>query len=211
MWLDIGGDSWEFEGVDGRVHTFLGPSVVGAIEFESRLRELGAYAEKRPNSFGSDLYRQDARFEWLVNRCLSLNGIEPFWCSWPQVERLLFGWVADDGQPQAALLVQIHGSVQQKAPQPPPPTIEQLIASLAASQGGIEAAVKLLKNLTPKQLAAITAAQAKACLVEDSAKVDAKVDRAGMEQLRQQMMERAKQHGNNQSQAVPGDSSQGGS
>lgn len=205
MWLDIGGDSWEFEGVDGRVYTFAGPSVVGAIEFDRRLRELGAYVDKRPDSFGGDLYSQDAQFEWLVNRCLSLNGIDPSWCSWAQVERLLFGWVDDDGQPQAALLVQIHGPAGTSVAQPPPPTIEQLIASLAASQGGIEAAVKLLKNLTPKQLAAITAAQAKAGPVEDSAKVD----RAGMEQLRQRMMERAK-HGNNQSQAVPGDSGQGG-
>jgi hypothetical protein len=146
-------------GVDGEIHSFRGPSVAGAIEFEQRLKELGEIADKASNAVGATLYRRDERFRWLIDRCLRLNGIAPSACSWPQIERLLFGWIDEDGNPCSALLIQIQ-AIPSESPQAlRPPSIEELIAAIAPLNGGIEKAIDLLQNVSPKQLSAILAAQ----------------------------------------------------
>lgn len=168
MWLDAGPDTYQFEGVDGEVHSFPGPSVVGAIEFEVRTRELGQVMDSNQHLTGVGLYKGHPRFRWLVNRCLEIHGINPLWVSWPQIERLLFGYVDEAGGLHGALLVEAMADAA-ATPQPDakPATIAELIASLAPAHGGIQGAIAVLQNLSPRQLGDILQAQKKTAEKQD--------------------------------------------
>jgi hypothetical protein len=194
MWLET--DNYQFEGCDGRIHSFQGPSVAGSYQFVEHLAGLGGILDEHPDQTGTELYRTHKLFQWLVDRCLQLNHIEPEWVSWRQVERFLFGWVDEGGVAQPAILVRIQA---EESPQPLSAseelTLEEVAALLAESQGGINAATNLLNNLTLKQLRRILSAQAKRA--KSTASPEASPEKfdetEGLQRLRQHMMEQAGQ------------------
>lgn len=188
MWLDSGPDTYQFEGVDGEVHSFPGPSVVGAIEFEVRTRELGQAMDQNQHLTGIGLYKGHPRFRWLVNRCLEIHGINPLWVSWSQIERLLFGYVDEAGELHGALLVEAMADAS-ATPQSDakPATIAELIASLAPAHGGIQGAIAVLQNLSPRQLGDILQAKKKMAEKQDPKHSE----REGMRAFKKQLEEEA--------------------
>lgn len=200
MWLQT--DSYEFEGCDGVIRSFQGPSAAGSYRFTERLAQLGQVLADHPEKTGAELYRDNKWFQWLVNCCLELNHIEPEWVNWKQVERFLFGWVDEAGVAQTAILVRIQEEESPKSlSNQELLTLEEVAALLAESQGGIKAATELLNNLTLKQLRRILSAQAKrAKATADPEASPEKLDEAeGLERLRQHMMEQAGQVSNGDS------------
>lgn len=202
MWLeDLDEDSYSFVGADGEIRSFVGPSVLGSLEFAERLKHLGKIADANPSKRGIDLYAIDAKFRWTVDRLLRICHIEPDWCSWEQIERLLFGWIDDVGFHEAILVsIQKLPISGQQSGSESPPTAEDLVGALAASQGGVDAAIALLKNLTPKQLQAILQSQKPKDPV--SGRSGRSAEDEGMERLRQHMVQQARQNGDQGSKAI---------
>jgi hypothetical protein len=83
--------TYEFEGVDGAIHTFSGCSLVGMFEFADRVAQVRQIlGEASPDMPASAIYQSDKRFRWTVDRCLILNGIKAEWCNWQICQQLLF-------------------------------------------------------------------------------------------------------------------------
>lgn len=190
MWLDVTPDQFEFEGVDGIVHTFAGMSVSGVFEFEARLGEIGAIIQANPDRSAQESYQRDKRFRFLIDRALQLNHIKPAWVCWSQVEAFLFGsWDEATGEAVPPLLL----SIQPQAPQSDrlqsnqPATLEAIIGQLSTVVD-FKTAMEMVQNLTPAQLSQILAARSEATEApEDKLKRN---QRNGLEKRRQEMAQR---------------------
>jgi hypothetical protein len=151
--LKIDLQRYEFEGVDGTIHTFPGCSLVGLFEFQERIAEL----QQRLRSAADDLdveqfYRSDLEFRHGVDRCLLLNGIAPHWCNWQIASQLLFA---------PGLLIEINQPPQKarSTVDAEPGTLAELIAGIAQVTG-IQDAIELAKTQPAKSLLEIIDAYA---------------------------------------------------
>ncbi|MBE9102755.1 hypothetical protein [Vacuolonema iberomarrocanum] len=154
--IHIPSTTYEFIGVAGEVYSFGGCSIAGAIEFEGRLRELAAALSSAGKATSEELYRTDKQIRWLIDRCLQLNGIDPSWVSWTQLEQLLFG-----DSTRSALLTQINASKKTKAQsEAQTQTLAEIVALLAGPNGNIPEAINLATTLPAHFLSEVLAARA---------------------------------------------------
>lgn len=135
--LDLPLTSYELMGADGQVHRFYGCSLAGKFEFQDRLGEIAIALSTAPEYLTPEhLYLTDAKFRWLCDRCLELNGIKPDWVNWAMLEALL---LADEAvlltinQPRESAGVVVGNGE--------PQTLEEIIAILAETEGGFEEAI----------------------------------------------------------------------
>jgi hypothetical protein len=136
--LDLALTTYEFEGVDGLIHTFSGCSLVGMFEFADRVAQVRQIlGESSPDMPASAIYQSDKRFRWTVDRCLSLNGIQAEWVNWEICQQLLF----DPG-----ILLQLNQPKQSaKAVGGKAASLPELIAGIAHVTGMAEA-IELAKT-----------------------------------------------------------------
>lgn len=148
----------EFEAVDGRIRSFYGCSVVGAIEFDERLEEL-RQALKGQSDGGSTeaLYRDDKWIRHLIDRCLELNGIDPSWVTWEMVSQLLFGRTVD-GQAREGYLVELNrpeGVRNVGDASVPLSSRSEVLAAIASHCGSLEGAYRLAETVPSRELWAV--------------------------------------------------------
>jgi hypothetical protein len=130
--------TYEFEGVDGQIHTFSGCSLVGMFEFADRIAQVRQIlGEASPDMPAAAIYQVNKRFRWTVDRCLSLNGIQAEWCNWEICEQLLFspGILLELNQPKQSA----------KAGEGKAASLPELIAGIAHVTGMAEA-IELAKT-----------------------------------------------------------------
>lgn len=189
MWLDISPDLHEFEGVDGNIHSFPGMSVAGVLEFEAHLGAIDRIKQEFPELDAQEHYKSNKYFRYLCDRCLELNGINPAWVGWSQVERLLFGYwdeAAISAQPPLLISIQRPPSESGRSASEAA-TLEQIIGSLAAFTD-IKTACEMVQNLTPAQLSGILHAK-EASLETPEQKLD-RTSKEAIANRRQQMMDK---------------------
>lgn len=122
-------------GVEGKIHTYYGCSVVGWFEFEAILSEIDRHAREHGHSCSlEELYRADAVFRGWVDRALELNGIQVRWLRWQQIQELLF-WRAEGEEIRLPVLIEInrpqsYGSASNSGK---PATLPEVISAISQS------------------------------------------------------------------------------
>jgi hypothetical protein len=130
--------TYEFEGVDGQIHTFSGCSLVGMFEFADRIAQVRQIlGEASPDMPAAAIYQVNKRFRWTVDRCLILNSIKAEWCNWEICQQLLFdpGILLELNQPKQSAKSQEGASA----------SLAELIAGIAHTTG-IAEAIELAKT-----------------------------------------------------------------
>lgn len=150
----------EFRGRGGRYHIISGCSVIGIFEFEERLAEIVAIAQAAPDELSvGELYREDARFRYLCDRILTLNGIDLDWVTPREMSWLIFSRL------EGRQIIEAPLQVINKPPKPRHPGGEAkkgasdkvaLIAAIASHCGGnLDLAYKLASSQPARELLAV--------------------------------------------------------
>lgn len=154
---------FDLECVDGEWRTFYGCSLEGLFEFQERRLELFQLCQTADKTI-SELYTQDKRFRFLINRCLMLNGIKPAWVAIAQIEPLLFLRETEAGY-RAGFLIELNTPTPVEttpgAKESPPATLEESIAALALHCKSIQEAIELSRNEPAKKVVGVSTAKAK--------------------------------------------------
>ncbi len=158
MFLDLSYQSYEIVGVDGDIHTFSGCSAAGQFDFDRRLAELKTYlAELETDELAPVVYRRDRRFRWLVDRCLTLNGVDPHWVNWEMIEQLLF-FREVEGVPEPGWLITINQI--ESGGDGEGVTLPELVALVGVVTGNLSEAITLTESLPTRALLDILSAYA---------------------------------------------------
>lgn len=167
----------EFEAVDGVIRSFYGCSVVGAIEFDERLTELQQALSEQPEEVGTEtLYRKDKWIQFLINKLLELNGIDPNWCTWDMVTQLLFGRVAD-GKVTEGYLVELNRPDKPKQASKEGAAVSGkagLIAAIASHCQGLEEAYRIAETIPANELLEVLRQKNELSKPEEQRKKEAK-------------------------------------
>lgn len=140
----------EFEDRLGVVRSISPCSLLGREEFKERLLQI---QDRLSASTGAwqDTYDRDRYLQFLIQRCLTLNGIDPDWVNLPLVEKLLFN---DGDRPGWLVQVNLNGTIDQSEPQEAtgkksgePMTAIELIGLLAHSEGSVGKAIELAQSV----------------------------------------------------------------
>jgi hypothetical protein len=127
-WIDLG-TIYEFEDRLGVIRQTAGCSVVGHFQFSQRLNQLwGILAEAEADQTWVEIYKESARFRYLVKELLELNGLAADWFSPEQIGALLFG-----SEEQPGYLIQINTLRPSDNPKSAPTSLVEVIAGLAES------------------------------------------------------------------------------
>jgi hypothetical protein len=106
-WLELGILA-EFVDRQGIVRKTAGCSIVGRFEFADRLQQLQELLEELPpDRAWVEEYAAAGRFAHVVDRLLTLNGLEPDWLTSEMVSALVFGRM-EDGELQPGWLVTLN-------------------------------------------------------------------------------------------------------
>jgi hypothetical protein len=141
---------YEFEGVDGEIHSFGGCSLAGLIEFRQRQVEMQRLLAEVALGEGTllGLYLEDRRFRWLCDRQLQLNGIDPAWVNWSQVEQLLLWREVGAGEFLPGLLVELATpEVAKPSQEDKPANLVDFVAAMAPLCGGVAVALGLANSM----------------------------------------------------------------
>lgn len=139
-----------FLGADGKLHEVRGCPLPHLIE----LRELFALLELSLAELGvsfSEAYIEDAQVKAVCDRLLELNGIDPDWCSLPQLTGLLL-FQEDPKAIRPGLLLELNGMVGDKAPVGKSVSLEEYTAQSIVSLVGLG----LAQNLADAQEIALS-------------------------------------------------------
>lgn len=154
----------EFKCIDGKIRTFYGCSVVGAIEFEERLQELKRQLSEMPEHLSTyQAYQSDDYIRHLVNRLLELNGIKPEWCNWDMITQFLFGRDID-GKVSEGYLITLNKPDKSSNQKASPlsgkydPKI-LLLASIATHCQSLEEVYRLANSVPARDLLGVLAAK----------------------------------------------------
>lgn len=153
----------EFEDCRGEVRPIRGCSLVGRFEFHDRSAEIWQrLATAEPGEHWQQLYVRDRRLQYLIKRCLELNGIDPEWVTLSQVESLLISRETEQGMETGWLLTL-------NAPKTVPtgqagdrqaPTLEEILAALSLSVDSVPDALELADSVPGNVLMEISTARA---------------------------------------------------
>lgn len=161
---------FEFEDRSGVMRTLYGCSVVGRFEFFERLQQIEARFRELPNDRSwQQLYEADRRLKFLIDRCLTLNGIELDWVTLDMVEQLLFHRIEDELYEEGWLI-----SLNQ--PKKPPSagaksmTLEEILAAVSTHTSSIKEAIDLAETLPANQLMDLLEARARLIEMSDPVK-----------------------------------------
>jgi hypothetical protein len=153
----------EFDDRFGIPRAIVGCSILGREEFTQRLTEIHTLlAQSEQSQSWQALYSQSQRFQYLVRRCLELNGIEPDWVSFGQVEQLLLCRLDGDGNYHEGWLVELNRPPQAPAaPQKPadPLTLAETLAILSTHTQSLEEALRLADAVPANLLTEVMAAR----------------------------------------------------
>ncbi|MEX0271398.1 hypothetical protein AB3R30_19845 [Leptolyngbyaceae cyanobacterium UHCC 1019] len=152
----------EFEDCRGDVRPIRGCSLVGRFEFGDRLSEIWQrLATAEPGEHWQQLYVRDRRLQFLIKRCLELNGIQPEWVNLFQVEDLLIARETEQGM-EAGWLVTLNApkTVPTEPPNDKPaPTLEEILAALSLSVESVPDALELADRVPGNTLMEIVTAR----------------------------------------------------
>lgn len=147
-WLTLSSQGFDFEGVDGEIHTTYGCSLVGRFEFQDRLAELRRLLLEQTEEVSIEsLYAINRRFRFLCDRCLRLNQISPEWVNLAMMVELLFYVETEVGYREGYLIELNEPKQASKAGEPvEPATLENLIAALSLQFGSVQEALNLART-----------------------------------------------------------------
>jgi hypothetical protein len=191
-------DGFEFSDRHGRTRSLFGCSTIGIFEFNERLTEIQSVLDEAlETETWQEIYLRNSRFQFLVQRCLKLNGIKPKWVTLGQVETLLFRRPSSEGW-EVGYLVELNRPKNSGGTQATEgsATLEEVIAAIATHTATLTEAFELAAQVPANQLQAVQKArneQAKEQIPEAKAK---KQQRRSRDQLAK-MRELAVTNGNN--------------
>lgn len=152
----------EFVDRAGITRPIVGCSLLGRQEFFERYAELEMrLRQAEANQHWEWLYEGDRRFSYLVKRCLELNGIEPDWVTFAQVEQFLLfrsegedyreGWLVELNRPKVG---------DRPAAKSKPLTLAEMLAAVASHTESISEALELANNVPAELLMDVLEARA---------------------------------------------------
>ena len=152
----------EFEDCRGATRPIRGCSLIGRFEFGDRLSEMWQrLAMAEAGEHWQQLYVRDRRLQFLIKRCLQLNGIEPDWVNLSQVEDLLISRKAETGM-EAGWLVTLNAPKAvptEQVSDRPAPTLEEILAALSLSVESVPEALELADTVPGNALMEIVTAR----------------------------------------------------
>lgn len=108
----------------------------------------------RPETW-QQIYRTNKRFQHICTQCLQLNGVDPDWLTFDQLEALLFQRIdADTGEIRAGWLLELNrppeaeGSSKGKGEAL---SAEEMVAAIALTTGNLKEALELYTSVRPSQ------------------------------------------------------------
>ncbi|MGA7934720.1 MAG: hypothetical protein WCA35_14340 [Kovacikia sp.] len=156
----------EFEDRFGEIRPIPTCSAIGATEFEIRLQQIPERLQQiaKDGETWRQAYRRDKRLRFLIQRCLTLNGIDPETVTLGQVEvMLLHRWDEETDSFKPGWLVELNG-LEQKSEEAPskqdPLTLSEIIAILSLPPSNLKEGLELASVFSARNLMPILAARA---------------------------------------------------
>jgi hypothetical protein len=155
----------EFTDRLGHVRPIAGCSVLGRLEFWERVERLyDLMKEAERDDHWQQLYHSSKEFRHTIHTCLTLNGIDPDWLTFDQLQALLFHRVDEEsGELRPGWLMELNTPPTEEptGKAGDPLTAEELVAALAATAGSLKDALELAQHVRPADfLLGIAQAQA---------------------------------------------------
>ena len=153
-------DGFDFTDRHGITRTFYGCSTVGVFEFF----ELMAEIETRLNSAEEgeswqSIYHRDKRVQWLIQKALTLNGIDPDSVTLTMTESLLLRRKTADGF-DVGWLVELNRPVgAQSNERSEAATLEQVVGAIATHSASLKEAFEVAETIPARQVQAVMKAK----------------------------------------------------
>jgi hypothetical protein len=148
---------------------------LGVFEYQERLSELWDIIEQSDEGDTVEtLYLYDKRFHFLIDRILTLNGIQVDWVAPSDLQWLLFGYVDSDGQPQQSPLALLNEPPKPRHPRKPsvedsesPDFIRLLALIMSLPDVGYEEAYQVATSKPMRQVLGVIDEAAWAAMGDD--------------------------------------------
>lgn len=138
----------DFEDRWGQTRIIAGCSLVGREEFFQRIRELcDRMSDAAPDETWEQFHDRDTRSQFLVRRCLELNGLDPDWVNLSMIYDLLFSRPPEEeGQePKQGWLVELN-LPRKPAADGKASSLEQMIAALSSHTESLIEAFQMARS-----------------------------------------------------------------
>lgn len=138
----------EFVDRSGVTRSIYGCSLIGRFEFIDRQEQLKAMLDAAiEGETWQDLYLNNRSFSNAVDRCLTLNGIDPDWVTPESIEQLLFARF-EDGEWKSGWLGELNArESKQSAGEGIESTLPNLLALVSLSCDSLNEAIELASNM----------------------------------------------------------------
>lgn len=185
----------EFSDRLGHTRPIPGCSVLGRLEFWERVERLyDLMKDADPGQHWQALYHGSKEFRHNIYACLTLNGVDPEWITFDQLQALLFHRVDEEsGELRPGWLMELNTPPEEESTGKAgdPLTVEELVAALAATAGNLKDALELAQNVRPADFL-LNIAKAQVELKDEEARerrkrkkaADKLKKRLGMDELR---------------------------
>lgn len=149
----------EYEDRFGVVRQLYGCTILGRFEFAERLQQISDLLATLPsNQPWTEAYRQDVQLRHAIDRALHCWGIEPDNLTPAHIEAFLL-YREQDGQYLPGYLAQLLENPAAEAATGEPPTMAEMVASIATHCQTLTEAIELASTVPSGALTDILAAK----------------------------------------------------
>ena len=146
-WIDFAPLA-EFVDRSGVTRSIHGTSLIGRFEFVDRLEQLTSMLDAAiDGETWQDLYLNNRAFANAVDRCLTLNGIDPNWVTPESIEQLLFARF-EDGEWKSGWLSELNRRESKSSKgEGIEPTLPNLLALVSLICDSLSEAINLASDM----------------------------------------------------------------